>query len=153
MVQVTWDDACAYCEWAGGQLPTQAQWEKAARGTDQHWWPWGDIYDGTRGSFCGVECPVMRHQDGCHDDGYPLTAPVGSFPSAASPYGALDMAGNVWEWIADWYDAGYCADSPYENPTGPASGTERAQRGGAWYDGGSWVRCTVRHGTSPSRTL
>ena len=77
--------------------------------------------------------------------GYARTAPVGSFPGGASPYGALDMAGNVWEWVADWYSDSYYDSSPNENPTGPLMGTERSQRGGAWYDNGSWVRCTVRH--------
>jgi serine/threonine-protein kinase len=149
VVQVSWDDAAAYCEWAGGQLPTEAQWEKTARGRDGRLWPWGDNFDGNQGSFCDAQCPVERHKQYSYDDGYALTAPVGSFPGGASPYGAMDMAGNVWEWMADWYDENYYSDSPYENPMGPSSGTERSQRGGAWYDNGSWVRTTVRHATSP----
>jgi len=75
------------------------------------------------------------------------TSPVGSYPEGASPYGALDMAGNVWEWIYDWYDKNYYKISPYKNPTGPESGSVRAQRGGSWYDGEpeGWKNCLVRH--------
>ena len=145
VTQVSWEDAAAYCAWAGGSLPTEAQWAKACRGTDGRMWPWGDTFDAKRLSSCGAQCPVERWKDDRFDDGYAFTAPVGSFPEGASPYGALDMAGNLWEWVADWYSEDYYRQSPYENPSGPDSGTVRAMRGGAWYDTDVWATCTVRH--------
>jgi len=150
VTQVSWEDAAAYCAWAGGQLPTEAQWEKACRGIDGRMWPWGNTYDGNRLSLCEAQCPIERWKDDRYDDGYAFTAPVGSFPDGVSPYGALDMAGNLWEWVADWYADDYYGDSPYENPLGPDSGTVRAMRGGAWYDTDVWATCSVRHQNPPS---
>ncbi|HEV2992583.1 MAG TPA: bifunctional serine/threonine-protein kinase/formylglycine-generating enzyme family protein [Candidatus Angelobacter sp.] len=92
VVNVSWDDAVAYAQWAGKRLPTELEWEKAARGTDGRLWPWGNSFDSARANLEGEQ------------DGYLYAAPVGSFPSGKSPYGALDMAGNVWEWVADGYD-------------------------------------------------
>ena len=149
VTQVSWEDAAAYCKWVGGQLPTEAQWEKACRGTDGRMWPWGNTFDGTLVSSCDAQCPIERWKDDSFDDGCAFTAPVGSFPAGASPYGALDMAGNLWEWVADWYKEDYYHDSPYKNPSGPASGTLRAMRGGSWYDTDVWVTCTVRHQNPP----
>jgi formylglycine-generating enzyme required for sulfatase activity len=150
VTQVSWEDAAAYCAWAGGQLPTEAQWAKACRGIDGRTWPWGNTYDGNRLSSCEAQCPIERWKDDRYDDGYAFTAPVGSFPDGASPYGALDMAGNLWEWVADWYADDYYGDSPYENPLGPDSGTVRAMRGGAWYNTDVWMTCSVRHQNPPS---
>jgi len=150
--QISWEDAMAYCAWVGGQLPTEAQWEKAARGTDGRRFPWGDEFDGTRLNYGDAQCPVERWRDLDYDDGHAHIAPVGSYPQGASPYGVLDMAGNVWEWVADWYDKEYYRVAPYRSPTGPESGTVRAQRGGSWYDGEAegWVNCLVRHQNPPT---
>jgi formylglycine-generating enzyme required for sulfatase activity len=120
IVSVSWDDAKAYCDWADVSLPTEAQWEKAARGTDGRVYPWGNEFDPAN---CICEADGVRHS----------TAPAGSCPSGASSYGCLDMAGNVWEWCADWYRADYYKTASARNPDGPTSGSRRVMRGGAWY--------------------
>ena len=124
IVNVSWDDSKAYADWAGASLPTEAQWEKAARGTDGRKYPWGNRFDRGR---------LWCSQHAVGDAG--RTAPVGSFPKGASPYGALDMAGNVWEWCADWYSPDYHG-APTNNPTGPATGEYRVVRGGSWIGDG-----------------
>lgn len=121
MVRVTWQEARDFCLWAGGDLPTEAQWEKAARGTDGRDYPWGNEWDPSR----------CRHSRRTVGDAR-STSPVGSYPSGASPFGCLDMAGNVWEWCRDWYAEGY-AGQPRLNPTGPENGTSRVMRGGSWF--------------------
>lgn len=128
IVNVTWNDASAYAAWAGASLPTEAQWEKAARGTRGRVYPWGDQWAPER---CVHSVPQPR--------------PVGSLPAGASPYGCLDMAGNVSEWCADWYDVYYYQSSPSSSPTGPATGEYRAIRGNSfdWGDEESltcWTR-------------
>ena len=97
-----------------------------------------------------TQCPIERWKDDRFDDGYAFTAPVGSFPDGVSPYGAVDMAGNLWEWVADWHADDYYGVSPYENPAGPHAGTVRAMRGGAWYGGGVMATCSVRHQNPPA---
>lgn len=138
IVNVSWDDANAYAKWANASLPTEAQWEKAARGTDGRTYPWGSTFDMSR-----LWCSVTQIMDAG------FTAPVGSFPSGKSPYGCLDMAGNAEEWCSDWYADYYYQTSPLRNPTGPLTGTDHATRGGSWYrfesDGaGGWFKCAMR---------
>jgi formylglycine-generating enzyme required for sulfatase activity len=148
VVDVSWHKADQYCAWAGVRLPTEAEWEYAARGREAWRYPWGDEFDGTRLNYCDVNCP-MPWGDASVDDGYGFTAPVGTYAAGSSWCGALDMSGNVWEWVADWYEATYYGRLPAENPTGPASGEERVRRGGSWHYSPDGTRTTTRFGVSP----
>lgn len=130
VVNITWYDGSAYAIWSGKRLPTEAEWEKAARGTDERKYPWGDTWDPSK---CNSS------------DGYANTTPVGSFPQGASPYGVMDMAGNVWEWCADWYDKNYYSQSSNNNPKGPSSGSSRGLRGGSWYGAQDNCRASSRN--------
>ena len=183
VVCVSWNDAMAYANWfsqanrVNASLPTEAQWEKAARGSDQRLWPWGnEPPDGSRANFAddnyrlrfGLE---QRNVDITIDDGYPQTSPVDAFPRGQSPYGVFDMAGNTIDWIYDWFDAYYYSTSPSEDPIGPernpvrrkfaipggwGDNLQRSIRGGAWTDasgvlslaeGGHSIRSDMRERT------
>ncbi|MBZ0309857.1 MAG: formylglycine-generating enzyme family protein, partial [Anaerolineae bacterium] len=149
VVCVSWYEAEAYARWRGGRLPTEAQWEYAARGTDGRIYPWGNEFDGTRLNFCDKNCP-NDWSDESYDDGYVYTAPVGSYEAGKSWVGAYDMAGNVWEWVADWYSEDYYAGSPRENPAGPESSKTRVLRGGLWYNIQFNARAASRFNFYPS---
>jgi formylglycine-generating enzyme required for sulfatase activity len=146
VVEVTWDGATAYAAWIGGSLPTEAQWEYAARGPEAWTYPWGNAFDGERTNFCDTNCD-RDWRSAEVNDGYGQIAPVGSYPGGASWVGALDIAGNVWEWTADWYGS-YPAESQ-TNPTGPESGESRVVRGGSWAESSYLLRTTYRDYDSP----
>jgi formylglycine-generating enzyme required for sulfatase activity len=137
VMDVTWYESQDYCAWRGGRLPTEAEWEKAARGTDERIFPWGDE---------PVTCELARFGE-C---GW-FTVPVGQHPDGVSPYGVHDMAGNAWEWTQDWYDQDYYNYSPAENPTGPEEDTGwKSTRGGAWFYQGGLMTSIWRNHAPPS---
>jgi formylglycine-generating enzyme required for sulfatase activity len=139
---VNWDQTNSYCAWAGKRLPTEAEWEKAARGTDGRKYPWGN-----KKAYCDYVVMSQRGR-GCDRNS---TWPVGSKPKGASAHGVMDMAGNVWEWVQDWYDGNYYGVSPARNPSGPSYGNDRTLRGGSWY--GSFLgdfRASYRYRGNPT---
>jgi formylglycine-generating enzyme required for sulfatase activity/serine/threonine protein kinase len=152
VLHISWNDARTYCVWAGGQLPTEAQWEYAARGPEGYSYPWGNDFDCERGDFddeIEIDYNSVR-LFGLSCDGYMRTAPVGSFPEGKSWVNALDMAGNVWEWTADWY-AEYSPESQTD-PQGPADGYYRVVRGGSWNSTQNYVRSAKRDSYTPTNT-
>jgi formylglycine-generating enzyme required for sulfatase activity len=137
VVGVSWDDASAYCLWKGKRLPTEVEWERVAKGTDQRPWPWGGDPSPSNANLVGDE------------DGFKFTAPVGAFRSDRSPEGVFDLAGNAMEWTADWFDERYYAMMPATNPLGPPNGKERVIRGASWNDSIMRAKTTTRFKMRP----
>ena len=135
VVCVTWEGAMAYARWAGLDLPTEAQWEKAARGTDNRFFPWGN-------EFSSAKC-------NCKQSGIMHTTPVQQYKDGISPHGCWDMSGNVWEWCHDWYSPDYYAQSPDVEPLGPDEGEMKVLRSGGWGADAAAIRCSARYYAPP----
>jgi formylglycine-generating enzyme required for sulfatase activity len=148
VIYVDWDMANAYCQWRGGYLPSEAQWEKGARGTNGYIYPWGNDLTQGRANFCDKNCdlPIKNNN---FDDGYKDTAPVDEYPQSISLYNSYNMSGNVWEWVADWYKV-YPGGDPTGSPYFEPEQTYRVIRGGSWDSSIDLLRTTNRDPRKPT---
>lgn len=139
VINVDWHDAAAYCKWVGKRLPSEAEWEKAAKGTSDRRFPWGNVE------------PTAKHLNyNQRWIGEKTLMPVGSYEAGKSPFGVYDMAGNVWEWVNDWYDAQYYEKSPQKNPQGPDAGVKKVIRGAGWQNETPTIRIFTRVESDPT---